>query len=301
MIIRSPNREPASSKPQIYFGRCVFHSISCLIYCERVSQCHLPVIPDPGILYFIMDPQIPASPTYRIFRDPHGIPQFEPKRGTQGLKDALIYAFPSLETELQLMQAALRKFFDSERGSTFVFELPERDLQTSLAKKRDIPISPAQTGKASLRSWKLSRASRTPSRPSSRASSRGPSRASSRAPSRASSRCETPTPFQEMAVPVSGGTMTTWVLSNGQELEKRKRQPYDAVKRRKVAENRGNACEKHRASKTAVSCLRNPFLLSLIDCSATQASVLKINCIRRLQNKHDEIVKVPHTTRRLKT
>ena len=191
-----------------------------------------------------MDSQ-PPSPIYRIFRDKHGIPQFEPKRGTQALKDALIYSFPTLETELQLMQAALRKFFDSERGSTFVFELPERDLQTSLAKKRDVPISPAQTGKASLRSWKVSRASRTPSRPS--------SRASSRAPSRASSRCETPTSFQEMAVPVSGGTMTTWVLSNGQELEKRKRQPYDAVKRRKVAENRGNACEKHRASKTAVS------------------------------------------------
>jgi hypothetical protein len=47
--------------------------------------------------------------------------------------------------------------------------------------------------------------------------------------------------------------MTTWSLSNGQELEKRKRQPYDPVKRRKVAENRGNACDKHRASKTTVS------------------------------------------------
>ena len=182
-------------------------------------------------------------PSYRIFRDNHGIPQFEPKRGTQALKDALIYAFPTLETELQLMQAALRKFFDSERGSKFVFELPERDLQTSLAQKREVPISPAQPGKASLRNWKVSRASRTPSRPS--------SRASSRAPSRASSRAETPAQFQEV-MPMNGGTMTTWILSNGQELEKRKRQPYDPVKRRKVAENRGNACDKHRASKTAV-------------------------------------------------
>jgi hypothetical protein len=52
----------------------------------------------------------------------------------------------------------------------------------------------------------------------------------------------------------AGGIMTTWNLSNGQELEKRKRQPYDPVKRRKVAENRGNACDKHRVAKTAVSC-----------------------------------------------
>lgn len=192
----------------------------------------------PGEITFKMD--TPPSPSYRIFRDKHGIPQFEPKRGTQALKDALIYSFPTLETELQLMQAALRKFFDSEKGSTFVFELPDRDLQTSLVKKLDVPTTVLQSSKASLRSWKVSRASRTPSRPS--------SRASSRAPSRASSRCETPVSF-----PDNGGTMTTWMLSNGQELEKRKRQPYDPVKRRKVAENRGNACEKHRASKTAVS------------------------------------------------
>ena len=193
-----------------------------------------------------------SLPTYRIFRDKHGIPQFEPKRGTQALKDALIYAFPNLETELQLMQAALRKFFDSERGSKFVYELPERDLQTSLAlpKRNEIQISPAQTAKASLSNWKdrrTSLAQRTPSRAS--------SRASSRAPSRASFRSETPViQVKESSVDVNGGgTMTTWMLSNGQELDKRKRQPYDPVKRRKVAENRGNACDKHRASKTAVS------------------------------------------------
>ena len=76
--------------------------------------------------------------------------------------------------------------------------------------------------------------------------------------------------------------MTTWVLSNGQELEKRKRQPYDAAKRRKVAENRGNACEKHRASKTAVCFSRNrPCPLSLIFHSATQANVPKTNFIRK--------------------
>jgi hypothetical protein len=50
----------------------------------------------------------------------------------------------------------------------------------------------------------------------------------------------------------AGAFMTTWNLSNGQELEKRKRQPYDPVKRRKVAENRGNACDRHRAAKTTV-------------------------------------------------
>jgi len=150
------------------------------------------------------------------------------------------------------MQAALRKFFDSERGSKFVYELPERDLQTSLAlpKRNEIQISPAQTAKASLSNWKdrrTSLAQRTPSRAS--------SRASSRAPSRASFRSETPViQVKESSVDVNGGgTMTTWMLSNGQELDKRKRQPYDPVKRRKVAENRGNACDKHRASKTAVS------------------------------------------------
>lgn len=175
------------------------------------------------------------------------------------------------------MQAALRKFFDTEKGSQFVFELPERDLQTSLARDRDTSVPPVQPGKAGLRSWKLSRASRDPSRPSSRASSRAPSRGSSRARSRASSRAETPTPIQELTVPVAGGgTMTTWMLSNGQELEKRKRQPYDPVKRRKVAENRGNACEKHRASKTAVCNFFMNFLVEkLTRSSVTRASVLR--------------------------
>jgi hypothetical protein len=199
-------------------------------------------------------------PTYRVFRDQHGIPQFEPKRGTQALKDALIYAFPALETELQLMQAALRKFFDSERCTQFVCELPENDLQASLAKKREIPVSPIQATKTSLRNWKVAGSQRTPSRPSSRASSRassrGRSRASSRAPSRAENpRAENPASSLEPLVEVrAGGIMTTWNLSNGQEMEKRKRQPYDPIKRRKVAENRGNACDKHRASKTTVSC-----------------------------------------------
>ena len=225
-----------------------------------------------------------SLPTYHIFRDKHGIPQFEPKRGTQALKDALIYSFPTLETELQLMQAALRKFFDSERGSKFVYELPERDLQTSLAlpKRNETQISPAQTAKASLSSWKDRRASlaqRTPSRASSRASSR------SRAPSRASFRSETPIQVRETSVDVNGGgTMTTWMLSSGQELEKRKRQPYDPVKRRKVAENRGNACEKHRASKTAVSYwpYDTQFRSALLtNYSATRMFALRINSIRR--------------------
>lgn len=191
------------------------------------------------------------APTYRVFRDQHGIPQFEPKRGTQALKDALIYAFPTLETELQLMQAALRKFFDSERTTQFVCELPENNLQSSLAKKRDVPVSPVQTARASLRNWKTP-TSRPTSRPSSRASSRGRSRASSRAPSRAETPAQSTT-LEPLVEVRPGGIMTTWNLSNGQELEKRKRQPYDPVKRRKVAENRGNACEKHRISKTTVS------------------------------------------------
>jgi hypothetical protein len=195
-------------------------------------------------------------PTYRIFRDKHGIPQFEPKRGTQALKDALIYAFPTLETELQLMQAALRKFFDTERGSKFVFELPQNDLQTSLAKPKssDGEISPIQIGKAALKSWKTPVGQRRGSRASSRASSRPPSRPPSRALSRVSSRAETP--ITRPGTPVegnNGGKMTTWILSNGQELEGRKKAPYDPVKRRKVAENRGNVCDKHRASKTTVS------------------------------------------------
>lgn len=225
-----------------------------------------------------------SLPTYRIFRDKHGIPQFEPKRGTQALKDALIYAFPTLETELQLMQAALRKFFDSERGSKFVFELPQNDLQTSLAKPKDIEISPIQMGKASLKSWKLPLGQRRASRASSRTSSRPPSRPPSRALSRVSSRTETPitrpaTPFEENV----GGKLTTWVLSSGQEVDGRKKQPYDPVKRRKVAENRGNACEKHRASKTTVSdCLE--YLLQSIQLnpsSAIQIFVLKIKAIRK--------------------
>ena len=229
-------------------------------------------------------------PTYRVFRDQHGIPQFEPKRGTQALKDALIYAFPALETELQLMQAALRKFFDSERGTQFVCELPENNLQASLAKKREIPVSPVQVTKTSLRNWKVAGSQRTPSRPSSRASSRassrGRSRTSSQAPSRAeNSRVDTPTSSLEPLVEIhTGGMMTTWTLSNGQELEKRKRQPYDPIKRRKVAENRGNACDKHRTSKTTVS-FKNKGLAFiqplLIGYSVTQISVRTTKSMQR--------------------
>jgi hypothetical protein len=92
-------------------------------------------------------------------------------------------------------------------------------------------------------------AQRTPSRPTSRPSSRASSRGRSRAETPAQS--ATLGPLVEVR---PGGIMTTWNLSNGQELEKRKRQPYDLVKRRKVAENRGNACDRHRAAKTTVSC-----------------------------------------------
>jgi hypothetical protein len=185
-----------------------------------------------------------SAPTYKIFRDKHGIPQFEPRRNSKELIDALTYSFPSLSTELELMQAALRKFFDTERGSKFVCELPENDLQASIAKKKEDEEAHSPNGKSVLRNWKLDLGQQRP-RPV------HASRASSRASSRMSSRPESPASFLETEV-VSGGTMTTWMLSNGQDLDRRRRQPYDSVKRRKVAENRGNACEKHRASKTAV-------------------------------------------------
>jgi hypothetical protein len=194
-----------------------------------------------------------STPTYRIFRDQHGIPQFEPKRGTQALKDAMIYEFPTLETELQLMQAALKRFFDSERSSNFTCELPENNLQVSLAKGKEPEVPNLQ---AALRSWSISlghrKSSGTTSR--SRASSVASTRGTSRASSRLSSRPQTPLQLQESPIGIAGeGIMTTWNLSSGQEIEKRKRQPYNPVRRRKVAENRGNACDKHRAQKTTVS------------------------------------------------
>lgn len=199
-----------------------------------------------------------TTPTYTIFRNKHGIPQFEPKRGTQALKDALIYAFPTLETELQLMQAALRKFFDGERGSRSVFELPERDLQAGLSKDKDGPDGlDALPANIALRNFNFAAGLRAPSRASWRSSTRPSSRASSRSSrassrTRMSSRAESPYLSQEPSES-GGGIMTTWSLASGKELEKRRRQPYDQIKRRRVAENRGNACEKHRAAKTSVS------------------------------------------------
>jgi hypothetical protein len=198
-----------------------------------------------------MEAETTPTPSYRIFRDKHGIPQFEPKRGTRALKDALIYNFPALETELQLMQAALQKFFESEKrpSGTFICELPENNLQASLAVRKGDEIAPLPTAGAFLKNWKVALA---PQR--SRGSSRAPSltsRATSR--SRTSSRCSTPSLCQEPTFEIAaGGTMSTWQLSNGETIEKKKRQPYDPIKRRKVAENRGNACDKHRAQKSTV-------------------------------------------------
>jgi hypothetical protein len=48
--------------------------------------------------------------------------------------------------------------------------------------------------------------------------------------------------------PAPNGITLTWDPSN----KKRTRQPFDPAKRQKVAENRGNACDVHRALKTAV-------------------------------------------------
>lgn len=151
------------------------------------------------------------------------------------------------------MQAALKKFFDSERGIQMICELPENNLQNSLAKKRDIELSPIQDQKAGLRNWKLGNVSTRPSsRLTSRTTSRAPSRNGSRAGSRPSSRASSCA--REGSVDFNGiGMMTTWSLDSGRELERKKKSPYDPVKRRKVAENRGNACEKHRAAKSAVS------------------------------------------------
>ena len=220
------------------------------------------------------EPSSILAPTYRIFRDKHGIPQFSPKRGTQALLDAISYAFPNLETELQLMQAALRKFFDAERGSKFVFELRQNDLQISLTKPKakDAKPFPSECSKDSLKNWKSrERGQRRGSRAGSRASSRPPSRPPSRALSRVSSRAgENPLTRPETPSDLNAGRMTTWVLSSGQELEGRKKAPYDPVKRRKVAENRGNVCEKHRVSKTMMSdFLRGfsrPFLANFRQC-----------------------------------
>lgn len=155
------------------------------------------------------------------------------------------------------MQAALQKFFDSEkRGSgTFICELPENNLQNSLKGKKDDVESPLPSADAFLRSWKVAlepqRGTRAGSRCSSRVEGRTPA-LTSRNTSRASSRCGTPLYREPDAESLKGGSMTTWSLSSGQEIEKKKRTPYDPVKRRKVAENRGNACEKHRSQKTAV-------------------------------------------------
>lgn len=172
------------------------------------------------------------------------------------MKDALIYAFPTLETELQLMQAALKKFFDSEKGIHIICELPENDLQNSLAKKRDVEVSPLQEQKNGLRNWKAS-STRPSSRMTSRTTSRAPSRTGSRAGSRPSSRASSCA--REGSVDFNGGgLMTTWSLESGRELDRKKKSPYDPVKRRKVAENRGNACDRHRAAKSACDPLTCP-------------------------------------------
>ncbi len=162
------------------------------------------------------------------------------------------------------MQAALKKFFDSERGIQIICELPENDLQTSLAKKRDVEISPIQEQKAGLKNWRAS-STRPSSRMTSRATSRAPSRTGSRAGSRPSSRASSCA--RESSVDFNGGgIMTTWSLESGRELERKKKGPYDPVKRRKVAENRGNACEKHRTAKSAVSYIPSICLVFVDDC-----------------------------------
>ncbi|KAG9239008.1 hypothetical protein BJ875DRAFT_276251 [Amylocarpus encephaloides] len=214
-----------------------------------------------------MDSPTSSTPSYRIFRDKHGIPQFEPKRGTRALKDALIYSFPALETELQLMQAALKKFFESEKRNSgnFICELPENNLQASLAVRKEDTTSPLPGADAFLKSWKVALAPQRSSRTTSRTPSMT-SRATSRPTSRASSRCATPSLYQEPAFEVVGGTMSTWQLSSGETVEKKKRQPYDPVKRRKVAENRGNACERHRSQKSTcdpASCPQNKLYVKM--------------------------------------
>jgi hypothetical protein len=228
-----------------------------------------------------MDSASISTPCYRIFRDKHGIPQFDPKRGTRALKDALVYNFPTFETELQLMQAALQKFFESEkRGSgSFICELPENNLQASLAVRKSDDIAPLPTANAFLKSWKVALA---PQR--SRGSSRTPSltsRATSR--SRASSRCSTPSIGQELG----GGTMSTWQLCNGETIEKKKRQPYDPVKRRKVAENRGNACDKHRAQKSAVR-TSSPSVITLVIHQSDLKMFLSISYTSKLRCKRTD-------------
>ncbi|CAG8983290.1 hypothetical protein HYALB_00002727 [Hymenoscyphus albidus] len=221
-----------------------------------------------------------TPPTYEIFRDKHGIPQFSPKRGTRALINALSYAFPTLETELELMQAALQKFFVSEKrvSGTFICELPENNLQASLKDQKDDVESPLPSAVAFLRSWKVAlepqRGARAGSRSSSRVEGRTPA-LTSRNTSRASSRCGTPVWREPDGEVLKGSSMTTWSLSSGQEIEKKKRTPYDPVKRRKVAENRGNACEKHRLQKTACdpsSCPQNKLYSKASNCNKPESS-----------------------------
>jgi hypothetical protein len=92
--------------------------------------------------------------------------------------------------------------------------------------------------------------------------------------------------------------MTTWLLSNGQELEKRKRQPYDPVKRRKVAENRGNACEKHRAAKTAVSCSWLCYLAPLTYKSVIRKSALRTSSMAKPKGPGVRVRPLPMTHQR---
>ncbi|CZR55788.1 uncharacterized protein PAC_05676 [Phialocephala subalpina] len=166
-------------------------------------------------------PSTISTPTYRIFRDKHGIPQFSPKRGTQGLKDALIYAFPTLETELQLMQAALKKFFDSEKGIHIIY----------------IPTPRLEEWIEELESSKYE--------------------------------AEFEDDFKNNVAGAVEDGIESGVKTelkgelvckggSGRELDRKKKGPYDPVKRRKVAENRGNACDRHRAAKSACDPLTCP-------------------------------------------
>ena len=50
--------------------------------------------------------------------------------------------------------------------------------------------------------------------------------------------------------PALSGITLLWDPSN---KKKRTRQPFNPVTRRKVAKNKGNICNKHRASKTIMS------------------------------------------------
>jgi hypothetical protein len=156
--------------------------------------------------------------------------QWDPPIGSRELADALSYHYPLKKTLKEKMQQALIEFCRSEKIS------PQRTDTHPFSKSGDSvdslirptsPASPSQpTSEPNLKTSLITTPSNT------------------RTPIKTNKISKLSTP--EFAI-------TTWNIETGETVtEKRRRRPYDQVKRRIVAENRGNACEGHRLSKTRV-------------------------------------------------